>query len=108
VLFLHVFVQCRGNSQLFVCNVTSSSYEYKTSDTDPGVFMDIRVYTVFGISVADPDPDPDPKDPYVFGPPWIRNLHPDSLVTSTDPAPAPSSGKNSKKNLDFYYFVISL
>jgi hypothetical protein len=55
--------------------------------------------TPFG-SVADPDPNPDPPDPHVFGPPgsgstsievWIRILL--------------SSCKNSKKNLDSYYFV---
>ncbi len=38
-------------------------------------------------SVADPNPDPDPPDPHV----WIWILL--------------SSCKNSKKNLDSYYFV---
>jgi hypothetical protein len=62
---------------------------------------------IFSPSVADPDRDSDP-DPHVFGPPgsgstshrygsgsrillWIRILL--------------SSCKNSKKNLDSYYFV---
>ncbi len=39
------------------------------------------------ISVADPDP----PDPHVFEPP--------------DPVPSISMQKNSKKNLDSYYFV---
>jgi hypothetical protein len=34
----------------------------------------------------DPHPDPDPWDLYVFG---LPDHHPDPLVTSTDPAPAP-------------------
>jgi hypothetical protein len=33
----------------------------------------------------------------------LPDPHPDPLVTSTDPAP--SSNKNSKKNLDFYCFA---
>ncbi len=56
-------------------------------------------------SVADPDPDPnpdpDPLDPHVFGHPgsepdlWIRLR----IILSLS--------KNSKENLDFYYFVTS-
>ncbi len=57
-------------------------------------------------SVADPDPNPDPPDPHVFGPPgsefgsgstgstcfWASRI----LL---------SLCKNSKKNLNSYYFV---
>jgi hypothetical protein len=39
----------------------------------------------------------------------LRDPHPDPLVTSTDPAPAPGPSiikcKYSKKNFDFYVFV---
>jgi hypothetical protein len=39
----------------------------------------------------------------------LPDPHPDRLVTSTDPAPDPSIIKqNSKKNLDFFYFMASL
>ncbi len=38
-------------------------------------------FSVSGTSVGDPDLDP--KDPYVLG-------HPDPLVISTDPDPAPN------------------
>jgi hypothetical protein len=55
-------------------------------------------------SVADPNPDPDPPDPHVFGPPrssqvWIRILLWIRIRILL------SSCKNSKKNLDFCYFV---
>ncbi len=46
-------------------------------------------------SVADPDPNPDPdeSDPYVLGPPLIRDM-------DRDPDPS-IIRKHSKKNLDF-------
>jgi hypothetical protein len=58
-------------------------------------------------SVADPDPnlDPDPPDPHVLGLP-----DPDPLLRGMAPDPTPDPDpsiimQNSKKNLDFYYFV---
>jgi len=50
-------------------------------------------------SVADPDPnpDPDPPDPHVLGPP--------GSVSGSTSQRYGSGSKNSKKNLDSYYFV---
>ena len=48
-------------------------------------------------SVADPNPDPDPPDPRVFGPPGSGS--------TSQRYGSGSSCKNSKKNLDSYYFV---
>jgi hypothetical protein len=65
--------------------------------------------TVQTFSVADPDPNPDPRIHMFSGLP-----DPDPLVRGMDPDPDPaldsdpvllSSCKNSKKNLDSYYFV---
>jgi hypothetical protein len=48
--------------------------------------MRIRIHMFLGL----PDPDPDP------------------LVRGMDPDPSISFSKNSKKNLDFYCFVINM
>jgi hypothetical protein len=56
--------------------------------------------------VVDPDPNLDTYDPYsmYLG---LPDPHPDPLVTSTVRI-LPSSNRNSKKNLDFYWFFTFL
>jgi hypothetical protein len=54
-------------------------------------------------SVADPDPNPDPPDPRVFGPPGSGSTS--QRYGSGSGSRFLLSCKNSKKNLDSYYFV---
>jgi hypothetical protein len=62
-------------------------------------FMLSRLFsTLFG-SDADADPDPNP-DPHVFGPPRSGSTSQEVWIWILL-----SSCKNSKKNLDTYYFV---
>jgi hypothetical protein len=69
-----------------------------------GHIISLNLATLFS-SVADPNPDP--PDPRVFGPPGSGS---GSTSQRYDPDPLwirilLSSCKNSKKNLDSYYFV---
>jgi hypothetical protein len=55
-------------------------------------------------SVADPDPNP---DPHVFGPPGSGSIYSDVWIRIGIRILL-SSYKNSKKNLEAYYFVVFL
>jgi hypothetical protein len=63
-------------------------------------------------SVADPNPDPDPPDPHVFGPPGSGSGSTSQRYGSGSGSCSGSASgsfyyhaKNSKKNLDSFYFV---
>jgi hypothetical protein len=84
-----------GRQQVFYCLLLCLSNTYNAMhmlQVRPAQPCPCIQYLVLSVSVADPNPDP---DPHVFGPPdplvWSRILL--------------SSCKNSKKNIDSYYFV---
>jgi hypothetical protein len=55
--------------------------------------------------ISVPDPIPDPPDPRFF---CLLDQDPDPLVRGMDPDPDPDPSiimANSKKNLEYYYFV---
>jgi hypothetical protein len=58
---------------------------------------------IVNTSVADPNLDPDPPDPHVFGPPGSGSIS--HRYGSGSGSGSLSSCKNSKKNIDSYYFV---
>ena len=63
-----------------------------------GIFKKfVNLDTFIGSSVTDPDPDP-----HVFGPPGSGSIH---LIIGSGFFYLLSSCKNSKKNLDSFYFV---
>ncbi len=61
-----------------------------------------RIRRILGTRVADPNPDP-PIHVFLC----LLDPDPDPLVRGMDPDPDPSSlCKNSKKILDFYFFLL--